>query len=67
MARRAAAIGRQVDELRTNGACGTPAEVVDRLGQWVEAGAEVAYLQVLDIGDLDHVRLLAAEVLPHLR
>ena len=67
VARRAAAIGRQVDELKANAACGTPAEVVDRLGQWVEAGAEVAYLQVLDLNDLDHVRLLSAEVLPQLR
>ena len=29
-------------------------------------GAERAYLQLLDIDDLDHVRLLAAEVMPHL-
>jgi F420-dependent oxidoreductase-like protein len=64
--RRAAAIGRQVDELRVNAACGTPSEVVDRLGEWASAGAEVAYLQVLDVGDLDHIRLLGAEVLPRL-
>ena len=67
VARRAAAIGRQVEEVKTNAACGTPGEVVDRLGEWVDAGAEVAYLQVLDLNDLDHIRLLAAEVLPHLR
>jgi len=28
-----------------------------------EAGTERVYLQVLDLDDLDHVRLLAAEVL----
>lgn len=66
VSRRAAAIGREVDELRSNGACGTPAEVVERLGEWHAAGARVAYLQVLDIDDLDHVRLLAEEVAPHL-
>jgi len=64
LARRAAAIGREVDELRANGAAGLPAEVVETLRDFAGAGAEVAYLQVLDIDDLDHVRLLAAEVAP---
>ena len=32
IARRAAAIGRDVDELRANGAAGTPDEVVEKLG-----------------------------------
>ena len=62
--RRAAAIGREVDELRANGACGTPAEVAARLGEWASAGATTVYLQVLDLGDLDHVRLIAREVAP---
>jgi F420-dependent oxidoreductase-like protein len=62
--RRAGAIGREVDELKVNGACGRPKEVADRLLQWGEAGAEVAYLQVLDLSDLDHVRLLGREVRP---
>jgi F420-dependent oxidoreductase-like protein len=63
--RRAKAIGREVDELKANGACGTPGEVIDRLGQYAEAGAQRAYLQVLDLADLDHIQLLGAEVLPH--
>ncbi len=66
IARRAAAIGRDVDELRANGAAGTPAEVVDKLRIYEEAGAESVYLQVLDIRDLDHVRLLASEVMPRI-
>lgn len=65
VARRAAAIGREADELRTNGVCGTPAEVIDRLGAWADLGAERAYLQILDLADLDHLRLIAHEVLPH--
>lgn len=64
--RRAAAIGRQPDELRANGACGTPTEVVERLAAFAEAGAERIYLQVLDLHDLDHLRLVAAEVAPAL-
>jgi alkanesulfonate monooxygenase SsuD/methylene tetrahydromethanopterin reductase-like flavin-dependent oxidoreductase (luciferase family) len=64
--RRAKAIGREPDELRANGAAGTVTEVVDRLGAFVEAGAQRLYLQVLDLADLDHLRLIAAEVVPAL-
>jgi F420-dependent oxidoreductase-like protein len=66
VARRAAAIGREVDELRTNGVAGTPDEVTERLREFGAAGAETVYLQVLDINDLDHLRLLSESVLPHL-
>jgi F420-dependent oxidoreductase-like protein len=64
VARRAAAIGRQPDELRANGAAGTPGEVVEALQRFAGAGAATAYLQVLDLTDLEHLDLLAAEVLP---
>ena len=63
--RRAAAIGRDVDELRKNGAAGTPGEVAETLQKWQEAGAERMYLQMLDLSDLDHLSLIAAEVAPH--
>jgi alkanesulfonate monooxygenase SsuD/methylene tetrahydromethanopterin reductase-like flavin-dependent oxidoreductase (luciferase family) len=66
IARRAAAIGREVDELREHGVAGTPAEAVDILGRYVEAGAQRFYLQVLDLADLDHLDLVAAEVAPQL-
>lgn len=62
--RRAEAIGREPDELRENGLCGSPAEVIDRIGQWSEAGADRLYLQVLDLDDLDHVDLIGTTVLP---
>lgn len=65
IARRAAAIGREVDELRENGLAGTPAEIIDKLGTYAETGAERVYLQVLDLSDLDHLRLVAEDVLPH--
>jgi len=64
--RRAAAIGREPDELRRNGAAGRPDEVAERLATFREAGAAKIYLQVLDLGDLDHLRLVAAEVMPRL-
>jgi F420-dependent oxidoreductase-like protein len=64
--RRAAAIGRAPDELRSNGAGGTPDEVAERLRAWRGAGAELIYLQVLDLADLDHLRLMAEAVVPQL-
>ncbi|MCC8244768.1 LLM class F420-dependent oxidoreductase [Saccharothrix luteola] len=68
VARRAAVIGRDVDELRQNGLAGTPDEVVDKLGAWREkTGVSRAYLQVLDLDDLDHVELIAEAVAPQLR
>lgn len=65
--RRAAAIGREPAELRENGLAGTPPEVVDKLGALGEAGATRVYLQTLDLQDLEHLDLVAAEVMPHVR
>ncbi|MFD7613212.1 LLM class F420-dependent oxidoreductase [Streptomyces sp. NPDC059828] len=62
VARRAAAIGREVDELKANGLAGSPAEVVDKLGRYAAIGSSRAYLQVLDLHDLDHLELIAAQV-----
>ncbi|WP_207548323.1 LLM class F420-dependent oxidoreductase [Mycolicibacterium iranicum] len=65
IARRAEAIGREVDELRSNSpAVGTPAEVVDKLGPFLEAGAQRIYLQVLDQSDLEHIEFFAEQIIP---
>lgn len=64
IARRAAAIGREVPELREHGLAGTPAEVVDGLGRLAEQGVSRVYLQCLDMTDLEHLDLIAAEILP---
>jgi F420-dependent oxidoreductase-like protein len=66
VARRAAVLGRDVAELKENGIAGTPAEVVDEIGRVTGWGADRLYLQVLDLTDLDHLELLASEVLPQL-
>lgn len=66
VARRAAAIGREVDELRENGLAGSPAEVVEKLGRFAEIGTERVYLQVLDLSDLEHLELVASEVMAQL-
>lgn len=65
VARRAAAIGRDVEELRQIGVAGLPAQAVDRLHALAEKGVQRVYLQVLDLDDLDHVELVAEQVLPH--
>ncbi len=66
LARRAERIGRDLDELRQNAAAGSPQEVVARLEQYRAAGASRSYLQLIDIDDLEHVELIAAEVMPRL-
>jgi F420-dependent oxidoreductase-like protein len=62
--RRAARIGRDLDDLRSFGAAGSPEEVVDRLQSYRRTGASRSYLQVIDLDDLDHIALIAAEVMP---
>jgi F420-dependent oxidoreductase-like protein len=64
LARRAAAIGRDVADLRASGLAGSPAEIVAKLGTFAEAGTQTMYLQVLDLSDLDHLADLADQVLP---
>ncbi|MFD9367533.1 LLM class F420-dependent oxidoreductase [Streptomyces sp. NPDC060020] len=66
VARRAAAIGRDVDELKANGLAGSPAEVVEKIGVYGAAGASRVYLQLLDLDDLDHLELISAQVLSQL-
>jgi len=62
--RRAAAIGREVTELAENGLAGTPDEIIGKIGEFAAAGAQRLYLQVLDLTDIEHLELIAAEVLP---
>jgi len=62
--RRAAAIGQKPDDIRASGVAGTPGEVAAKIAQFAEIGAERVYLQVLDLGDLDHLALIASDVVP---
>jgi F420-dependent oxidoreductase-like protein len=64
--RRAAAIGREADELREHGLAGTPEEIADKIAVFAGLGATRMYLQVLDLSDLDHLELLA-ELIPAVR
>ncbi|MEO3803158.1 LLM class F420-dependent oxidoreductase [Nonomuraea sp. B1E8] len=50
-----------------NAAIGSPDQVADRLREFKKAGASRVYLQLFDLTDLDHLRLVAEEVLPQLQ
>ena len=63
--RRAAAWGG-LDLLRTLGLAGTVEEVLDKIGRYRDLGVTRLYLQLPDLHDLDQLRLVAREVLPHL-
>lgn len=62
--RRAAAIGRQPDEVRANGIAGVVSDARVAMERWQEAGAERLYLQVLDLADVDHLDTIAAASRP---
>jgi F420-dependent oxidoreductase-like protein len=65
--RRAANIGRTVDDLRgdTN-IVGGRDEIVAKVDRLAALGADRVYLQLLDLQDVEHVTYLGEEVLPHL-
>ncbi|MDF3298416.1 LLM class F420-dependent oxidoreductase [Streptomyces tropicalis] len=62
VARRAAVIGRDVDELKANGLAGTPDEVVEKIATYAAIGSQRIYLQILDLHDLDHLELISSQV-----
>jgi len=62
--RRAAAIGRDVDELGKKGVAGTYDEAIAKLADYAAAGIDRVYLQFMDPADLDHVSEIGANVLP---
>jgi F420-dependent oxidoreductase-like protein len=65
--RRALTIGRDAADMRQNGFGGTPAQLVDKLGQWREkTGVTRVYLQLMDLADIDQIELIASEVAPQL-
>jgi F420-dependent oxidoreductase-like protein len=63
--RRAASLGEPGARLLSQGVVGTPAHVLRRLEQFASAGVDTVYFHLYDVADLDHVRLLGQEVLPH--
>jgi len=63
--RRAESLGEPGARLLSQGVVGTPADVLGRLEQFAAIGVDTVYFHLYDVDDLDHVRLLGQEVLPH--
>lgn len=59
-----ASIGYTPSHVQEQGGAGSPETVLRRLSELSAGGAERAYLQIIDLTDLDHLQLLADEVLP---
>lgn len=65
IARRAANIGREVEEITENSPlAGTPDAVAEKLSIYVDAGVQRVYVQLLDIRDLNHLEFFASTVIP---
>ena len=45
---------------------GSPAQLVDRIGEFAAIGTGRVHLRLIELDDLDHLELIAAEVLPQL-
>jgi F420-dependent oxidoreductase-like protein len=45
---------------------GSPAQLVERLGEFAAIGTSRVHLRLIDFDDLDHLELIAGEVLPQL-
>lgn len=67
VASRADSAGIEPERLRRTGIAGSPAEAVDRIAALAELGVTRIYLQLMDLRDLEHLELIASEVLPSIR
>lgn len=65
--RRLAAIGADPDTFAEVNIAGTPEAAVEKVQRLRELGADRVYLQLVDLRDLEHLELIAAEVEPHVR
>jgi F420-dependent oxidoreductase-like protein len=67
LARRAKAFDKSGDELRATALGGTPEQVVRQLGRYADVGVTRCYMQIMDLDDLEHLELIASQVLPRVR
>ncbi|WP_173924363.1 LLM class F420-dependent oxidoreductase [Agromyces sp. Marseille-P2726] len=65
--RRLEAIGADPDTFAEVSIAGTPDSAIEKILRLRELGADRVYLQLIDLRDLEHLELIAAEVLPHIR
>jgi F420-dependent oxidoreductase-like protein len=62
--RRAYDVGQDPERLEVVGAAETPGQICERIEAYARLGCHRVYLQLLDLGDLEQLELLASEVLP---
>ncbi|WP_433614182.1 LLM class F420-dependent oxidoreductase [Dactylosporangium sp. CA-139114] len=62
--RRAEAVGLNPGGPQAGQLYGTPQRIAEQIRGFVKAGASRAFLQLLDLRDLEHLELIAAEVAP---
>lgn len=60
-------LGPPVGEIPDQGLAGTPEYVAERLAEWRDAGTDRIYIHLLDVDDVEHVRLIGEQVAPLLR
>ncbi|MFB6609506.1 LLM class F420-dependent oxidoreductase [Agromyces sp. NPDC056379] len=65
--RRLAAIDADPATFADVNIAGSPAAAVEKVQRLRDLGADRVYLQLVDLRDLDHLALIGAEVLPHVR
>jgi F420-dependent oxidoreductase-like protein len=65
--RRLRTLGPPVGAIPDQGMTGSPSHVAERLAEWANAGADRIYIHLLDVDDVEHIRLLGEEVAPRLR
>ena len=53
------------DERPADRICGSTSEIVDKIGQYVDAGVQRFMLQWLDLDDMAGIETIARDVLPH--
>ena len=59
-------LGLELEGLRNSCAKGTPDQVRERMEKLRQDGVETVYFSILDLADLDHIRLLGQEVIGQL-
>jgi F420-dependent oxidoreductase-like protein len=64
--RRLRILGPPIGAIPDQGLAGSPAHVAERLAEWVDAGADRIYIHLLDVDDVEHVRLLGEQIAPAL-
>jgi alkanesulfonate monooxygenase SsuD/methylene tetrahydromethanopterin reductase-like flavin-dependent oxidoreductase (luciferase family) len=62
---RLAATRQTPEDFASRGVAGSPAEVIERITAYTQAGATRCYVALADLSDLEQLELIACEVMPY--